>query len=328
MPSVITSAVLVLLLAVLALISAQYGQTLSSGYSYPVTPEYLQLEIEGKVEAPGVRLFPNPPEPTDKRFRPLTHSELRSYPTSLDWRTLAHLHSNVMTQRQPTWCGACFAFGAISSLTDRYLIHFPEQFPQTILSVQDVLNCASAMGFGYVGCAGSQIERVMGYIQSYGVVDAACNPYLGVQSSFTILGTDCWRNQCRQCLSNGSCSPIPSKRWGIRSWGVVSGEDQMIAELQNGPIACYINTHVPTYVDYKKGIMSDPTVFKKEDITHVVSILGYGQERNVPYWIARNWVNPTWGENGFFRVFRGNNTLNLESRCIYAFPDPNWIAPK
>jgi len=73
MPSVITSAVLVLLLAVLALISAQYGQTLSSGYSYPVTPEYLQLEIEGKVEAPGVRLFPNPPEPTDKRFRPLTH---------------------------------------------------------------------------------------------------------------------------------------------------------------------------------------------------------------------------------------------------------------
>lgn len=185
------------------------------------------------------------------------------------------------------------------------------------------------MGFGYVGCSGSQSERVFSYIQKYGVVDSTCNAYEGVERSFTVLGQDCWKQQCRECTSNGNCVMVQGQRWGIKSWGVISGEDEMKYHIYNGgPISCYIYTYVPAYQQYTGGIMSDPAQFEsKHNITHVVSLIGYGQDNGTPYWLARNWVGPRWGEDGNFRIFRGNNTLNIESACTYGNPDPDWVPP-
>lgn len=94
----------------------------------------------------------------------------------------------------------------------------------------------------------------------------------------------------------------------------------MVELFSRGPLTCYIYTYLPTYINYTSGIMTDPTVFAPNNITHVVSLVGYGEEEGVPYWIARNWAGTRFGEDGFFRVFRGNNTMNLESNCGYAIP--------
>eukprot|EP00461_Guttulinopsis_vulgaris_P007300 UN07348 len=99
----------------------------------------------------------------------------------------------------------------------------------------------------------------------------------------------------------------------------------MIAELYSrGPLACYIYTYVESYTNYQKGsILADPTVFAPGNITHVVELVGYGEEKGVPFWSFRNWAGTNAYDDGYFRVYRGNNTMNVEWNCGYAIPDPS-----
>ena len=40
---------------------------------------------------------------------------------------------------------------------------------------------------------------------------------------------------------------------------------------------------------------------------HVVRLLGWGEEADVPYWLVANEWSTEWGEKGFFRIRRGEN---------------------
>jgi len=64
------------------------------------------------------------------------------------------------------------------------------------------------------------------------------------------------------------------------------------------------------------------------EIVHDVSIVGYGEEDGAKYWLVRNSWGTHWGEDGFFRVCRGINNLNIESDCAWATPEDTWTYPK
>jgi len=49
---------------------------------------------------------------------------------------------------------------------------------------------------------------------------------------------------------------------------------------------------------------------------HAVKVIGYGEENGVKYWMVANSWNENWGENGFFRILRGNNECGIESRGV------------
>ena len=55
---------------------------------------------------------------------------------------------------------------------------------------------------------------------------------------------------------------------------------------------------------------------------HAIRIVGWGVENNEKYWIIANSWNPSWGENGYFRILRGVNECGIESQGNAGEPKP------
>ncbi|KIH63214.1 hypothetical protein ANCDUO_06489 [Ancylostoma duodenale] len=53
---------------------------------------------------------------------------------------------------------------------------------------------------------------------------------------------------------------------------------------------------------------------------HAVKIIGWGKENDVPYWLVANSWNTDWGENGYFRILRGENHCNIEKAVVIGVP--------
>jgi len=92
---------------------------------------------------------------------------------------------------------------------------------------------------------------------------------------------------------------------------------------QRGPISCGIAT-TDDFHAYKGGIFYDTT--GDLEITHVVSIVGWGEQNGVKFWRIRNSWGSYWGESGFFKIVRGVNNLAIETDCDWATPVKDWTS--
>jgi len=52
-------------------------------------------------------------------------------------------------------------------------------------------------------------------------------------------------------------------------------------------------------------------------VEHSTTIIGYGEENGVKYWIGMNTWGNDWGENGFYKILRGENEMNIETMGDY-----------
>ncbi|XP_019466297.1 cathepsin B-like, partial [Meleagris gallopavo] len=53
---------------------------------------------------------------------------------------------------------------------------------------------------------------------------------------------------------------------------------------------------------------------------HAIRILGWGVENGTPYWLAANSWNTDWGDNGFFKILRGEDHCGIESEIVAGVP--------
>ncbi|CAL8086271.1 unnamed protein product [Calicophoron daubneyi] len=81
----------------------------------------------------------------------------------------------------------------------------------------------------------------------------------------------------------------------------------------NGPMSMSLNAK--PLQSYKSGIIHPTAANCDKKITHAVLAVGYGVEKNVPYWLIKNSYGRKWGENGYFRIYRGGGTCGINKRA-------------
>lgn len=230
----------------------------------------------------------------------------------------------VRNQHLPQYCGSCWALAATSSLSDRIKIMRNASFPEIDLAPQVLLSCDSSST--NLGCHGGDSIVAYEYIAENNITEESCSVY---QSWGWEQGLPCSNElKCKNCIGDSCWWASNYSVYGIESYGYLSGEIEMMNEIySNGPISCGI-ANPYHFQNFTGGyVYTGPD---RKNIDHEVSVVGWGVQQNgTEFWIIRNSWGPQWAENGFFRLLKGQNLLQIESEnaCSFAIPRDSWTSP-
>jgi cathepsin B len=202
--------------------------------------------------------------------------------------------------RDQAQCGSCWAFSGSEVLSDRFAIASGKASP--VLSPEDMVSCDT----GDQGCNGGMLDNLWEYIVSTGIVTDSCFPY-GAGAGQAPA--------CRTSCADGSSW---TKYKASKYFHFTSVADIQAEIMKNGPVQAAFLVY-KSFLSYKSGIYSKHwwQFWDQELGGHAVKIVGWGEENNTPYWIVANSWSTSWGEDGFFRIRRGDNTCQIDS-MVYA----------
>lgn len=243
-------------------------------------------------------------------------------PSCWDWRNIdgTNFVTKNLNQHIPKYCGSCWAHGSMSALADRIKIarknsQWRESWPDINLAIQVILNCGKNAGT----CDGGSASGAYEYVYKNGIPDDTCSIYQAKDLECTT------ENICKTCFGppeNSTCITQSKYRlYHINEFGQVSGVNDMKKEIYyRGPIACGIDA--TPIENYSGGIVNSTL----RDINHVISVVGWDidPQTQVEFWIVRNSWGTYWGEDGWFRVQTGINSLGIETMCDWAVPNTNF----
>ncbi|XP_055850754.1 procathepsin L-like [Episyrphus balteatus] len=226
------------------------------------------------------------------------HKEAASVPTnanipdSFDWRD----HGAVTPVKfQGLDCNSCWSFAVTGAVEGHYFRKTKSLVP---LSEQNLIDCSQ--NYGNVGCSGGYQEYGFNYIiENQGIAKSEPYPY-------KMMDDKC--NYRRDI-----------KGADMQAFAVIApGDEKTLKEAvaTKGPVACSMCV-VETFVLYEKGIYDDQKC-NEGDVNHSVLVIGYGTENGRDYWIIKNSYSDKWGEGGYGRIPRNENSFcGIASECSY-----------
>ena len=222
-------------------------------------------------------------------------------------------------QHIPQYCGSCWAQAATASISDRIAIMRGGKFPEIDISPQVLLNCDMMDN----GCHGGEPLNAFKWMHDNIITDSSCAPYRAL-SHFEGLKCDAMAI-CKDCDPNAGCAvPQTYNKYQVGEYGRVPSKNP--EALQNeiyarGPVVCGVDA--APIVGYTGGVFASSQF---SELNHAISVVGWGvtKDGNTPYWVVRNSWGEYWGELGYIRIYRGNNTVGIETDCTYGVPVNTW----
>ncbi|XP_039440740.1 cathepsin B-like [Culex pipiens pallens] len=243
---------------------------------------------------------------------------VRALPASFDARQKWPYCPSLNQIRSQGSCGSCYAVSTAAVITDRYCIHSGGE-RQFYFGSTGYLSCCTDC----YKCDGGYVFKTFDYWVEYGLTSGGpyhsgqgCKPYPfggATQDVNIVLKCD------RQCQAGYPLTYSQDLKYGASSYILPWGdENAMKAEIyQNGPIVTSFDVY-GDFFQYRSGVYRHVTGAYKG--SHAVRVIGWGVENGVKYWLCANSWNERWGENGFFKIVRGENHVGVEDISYAGLP--------
>lgn len=234
-------------------------------------------------------------------------------PSSFDWRSY-NGHSYVGPIRNQGACGACYAFGALSSAETVYNFATGKYDENcTDFSESFIIWCmgkTAPYSYHFGGCAGADYTRY----ELKALVDSGVT----YESNFPYQTTD-----------PGTCTHWNDPRIQFSAWYRVacSNIDAIkTAIMTYGAVQASIMT-TPAFNGYTGGVYSDtytactgvPCYYTA--INHCISLVGWGVDTVAgEYWILRNSWGASWGESGYMKIAMTSAAVACEVSYVTLVP--------
>ncbi|KAF2892296.1 hypothetical protein ILUMI_13878 [Ignelater luminosus] len=273
-------------------------------------------------------------EPPKSEFKvpEIKHEIVESeIPDNFDWRDHYPSCTTLRTIRDQGSCGSCWAFASVEVMSDRTCIHSKGK-SNIYVSADDLLSCCFLCGNG---CYGGVPLFAYLYWIFIGIVsggpynsDRGCRPYeippcvfdenLHSNCSGKMSDTPTCNRNCRTGYTNTYKDDL---HYGKSVYSVPSDVKQIQTEImKNGPVTAAYSVF-EDFVHYKKGVYKYTR--GKFLGRHAVKILGWGVENSTPYWLIANSWNADWGDEGYFKMLRGENHCEIEDWLVAGSPNQN-----
>merc|ERR1712146_665708 len=150
------------------------------------------------------------------------------------------------------------------------------------------------------GCSGGQLPNAWKYLTNKGVVTDTCFPYTAGSGN------------APSCASKCSDSESWTKYKAKNSYAINGVENMQKEIMTNGPIQVAFKVY-KSFMSYKSGVYSKKFWELIPEGGHAVKIVGWGTESGTDYWLVANSWNTVWGEDGFFKIKRGDDECGMET---------------
>lgn len=230
--------------------------------------------------------------------------------------------------RDQSTCGSCWAFGAAEAMSDRICIA-SNGVLQTRVSTENLLSCCSSCG---MGCNGGWPAQAWAFWKSHGLPTGGlyadkqtCQPYNFPPCDHHVTGKygPCSSEEfptpkCEHTCQSGYTKSFKDDLWYASSSYSVRGEQQIMTEIyEHGSVEGAFSVF-EDFPNYKSGVYQH--VSGKELGGHAIKLIGWGVENGTKYWLCVNSWNEGWGDNGTFKILRGEDHCGIEDEIVAGLP--------